>query len=544
MARASKALLVLFVLALLSATVVGCSGGADSNQAKIGGTVTWRIPGDVSNFNPLLVADGTSQTIADFCRERLGGIDRDGKWVGALATEYKVSEDGLTYTFTLRKGVKWADGKPFTADDVVFTYNLIMNPDAGCPVRARLLIGGKPLKWEKVDDYTVKMVVPEKIATSMESLISFYPVPKHLLESVAPKDLKTCAYSQNPVLTGPFKLAEYKTGEYVKLVRNDSYWGGKPYLDQVVIRIIPDEAAAVVALESGQIDVSGVSPETAKRLKSGDKVAVYTGAGSGVTFLNLNNKVFPFDDPKVRQAMNHAVNRDEICSKLYLGFATPAYSFMVPRDLYYDASVVTKYAFDLEKAKALLSEAGFKAGANGILEKGGKKLEFEVQYLQGSVITEQMLLLIQSDLAKVGVKMSPRVVESSAYVRMITAGTDPLPFQATLNSMSPGPEPDNYAIVYHGSQYPAGKNGYNYVGYINKRVDELFDLGKRELDPAKRKVTYSEIQKIISADAAIVPIVYPGSISAASKKLQLDAAQMGPNATSRFLLPAKLSVSK
>jgi peptide/nickel transport system substrate-binding protein len=546
----SRAIAVaVLVMAFLAVNVAGCTKAEPPpapvvEDPKFGGTALWRLNGEVSTLNPILGADGTAGLIKSFISETLGGVDYDGSWDGRLATGYTVSADGLTYTFSLRQGVKWHDGQPFTADDVIFTFDLIMNEAYKAPVRTRMMIGGKPITWHKVDDYTVNMVVPEVTATCIEHLRNIPIVPKHLLKDVAPADFATCAYANHPVLTGPFKFVEYKTGEYVRLQRFDDYWGGKPYLEQIVIRIIPDQAAAVVALESGQIDITSVAADVALRLKQQGNVRVYQGPGSGIFFVCLNNKVFPFDDVKVRQAMNHALNREGIVQQVYLGLAVPSYNFIAQNVIYYSEDVLTKYQFDLERAKTLLAEAGFTPGPDGILVKDGKKFEFEINFIAGDPAIEKTLLIYQSDLEKIGIRAEPRGLEASVYVRVLTSGTDPLPYQAMFNSMSPGIDPDSYALVYHGCQYPAGLKGWNYVGYTNPVVDELFDLGKRELDPARRAFYYEEIQRIISRDAAIVPTVYPYNSTATTLRLRLEEAEMHPETTKRFPWPGKLYLEK
>jgi len=539
---------VVLAVVLAASALSGCSQPAPAepggNGGKEGGTVLLRLTGEVTTFNPLTASDGVSGTVLSYVREPLGYVDYDGTWDARLAESYTVSEDGLEFTFNLRKGVKWHDGETLDADDVIFTANLMMNEEANIPIRPRFILGGEPVRWEKVDEYTVKMIVPQRNATILDHLRHMYIVPEHLLKDVPPAEFKNYNFLDNLVMTGPFKLAEYKTGEYVRLVRFDDYWDGKPYLDEVVLRIVPDQAAAIVALESGQIDATAVTPEQAIRLREKGELNVYQAPGSGIEFICLNNRAWPFDDARVRKAMNHAIDKDTICEKVYLGFARPAWSYTAADVMFLNEDVVEKYEYDLDKAAAILADAGWEKGSDGILVKDGKKFEFELNYRSGSLETEQLLLIYQADLAKIGIKMNLRALEASAMTNILIAGSDPLPYQAMHNGVSPGIDPDNYALIYHSSQYPSGKNGFNYVGYLNPEVDRCFDEGKLEMDPAQRAKYYEDIQKMISEDAVIVPLIYKESVSAATKRLHMEDAWMLPDSGHRFPKPQWLWVEK
>ncbi len=511
----------------------------DSEADRYGGTAVLRIQGEITTLNPFFGGDTIIGQVGAFTAERLVMLNADSEYEGQLATDWSVSEDGLEYTFNLRDDVTWHDGEHFTADDVIFSFELLMNPEAAVPARSNFLIAGEPIEMEKVDDYTVKMIVPELFAPVLTSVARLPVAPKHILQDINPSDLDTSDWGEEPIHTGPFKFDEYRAGEYIRLVRHDDYWGGKPYLEEVVLRIIPDMSATTVALESDQVYFSDVPPDVFQRLEQEGNMHTFTATSGNVQFLSMNNLVWPFTDVRVRKAINHVINREAIAQHAFLGYAQPAENFMVPTDMYYNEDVLVRYEFDPDRARELLEEAGFEPGSDGIMVKDGQKLEFELIITQGNAQREQAALIIQSDFEEAGISVVPRTMEWSAQVGILTAGNDPPEYETMIMGNTLGPDPDRYHAVYGPSQYLVG---FNYLAYLNDEVEDLFQLGRVTVEEDERQAIYEDLQRIITDDAPVGWLWYAETLYAYSPKLRVEEAGLTGQAHIRFLNPAGLYI--
>ncbi|MFO8059846.1 MAG: ABC transporter substrate-binding protein [Bacillota bacterium] len=514
-------------------------GGEEDD--RYGGTAVLRIQGEIATLNPFFGGDTIIGQVGAFTAERLVMLNEDSEYEGQLATHWSVSENGLEYTFHLRDDVTWHDGEHFTADDVIFSFELLMNEEAAVPARSNFLIGGEPIEMEKVDDYTVKMIVPELFAPVLTTVARLPMAPKHIVEHVNPADLDTCDWGEEPIHTGPFKFAEYRAGEYVRLVRHDDYWGGMPYLEEVVLRIIPDMSPTTVALESDQVYFSDVPPDVFQRLDQEGKLQTFSAPSGNVQFFCMNNLVWPFDDVRVRKAINHVINREAICEHAFLGYAQPAENFMVPTDMYYNEDAIVRYEFEVDRAQELLEEAGFEPGSDGIMTKDGRRLEFELIITQGNAQREQAALIIQSDFEKAGISVVPRTMEWSAQVGILTAGMDPPEYETMIMGNTLGPDPDRYHAVYGPSQY---LTGFNYLAYLNDEVEDLFQLGRITVDEAERQAVYEELQHVITDDAPVGWLWYAETLYAFSPELRVEEAGLTGQGHIRFLKPAGLYIQK
>ncbi|MBA3944341.1 MAG: hypothetical protein H0X37_07230 [Herpetosiphonaceae bacterium] len=280
---------------------------------------------DVRTVNPVLVSDTSSGRITSLVFDDLVFIDPDTlQPLPDLATKWEVSSDSKTYTFTIRNGVKWHDGQPFTADDVKFSYDLYMNKDTGTP-RAGTLI--KHIKSVEVKDpTTVVFTLNDVIAPFMVSDVSYGIVPKHILSSVAPKDIPTSDFTKSkPIGTGPFKFKEQKPGESVTLVANPDYFAGAPALDTYIWKFVKDSSALYQQLKTGDVDIAPVQPSLYDDAKSQTNFTTYVYDTFNFQFFgyNLDPQKGPtiFQDPKVRQALFYAVDRDGIVKKSALASA-------------------------------------------------------------------------------------------------------------------------------------------------------------------------------------------------------------------------------
>lgn len=497
-----------------------------TEEQKFGGTAVIRVAGDPQGLNTLGVGDSLAGSIDQVLNEQLIRRDAAGDPVGRLVESWSTSDDGLTWTFKLRDGITWQDGEPLTADDVIFSYNLIINEESGLASdRQPLIVNGEPLVYEKVDDLTFNIVTPEPYAPLLSTLIQV--VPEHIWRDVPPAEFLTSPVGNNPIGAGPFKFVEYRPGEYISFERYEDYWDGQPYLEGVIYRIIPDNAAAQVALESGQVHFTDIATSAFEDLKAKGGFETAQEFSGNVQFLSLNNEIAPFDDVLVRKAIHHLTNKDALVQQVLLGYGQRADNFQVPGDLFFNDDVVVKYDYDVDAAKELLAEAGWTPGADGILEKDGNRLEFEVLVQQGNLQREQAAVVLQASFAEAGVKLNIRSLEWSALVALLDAPADGTPrnYQTLIIGNTLGPEPSRYRVVYD-DYYP---------GYVSEEVNALFDIADVTTDVAERQGYYEQLQTKITDDTPVVWLWYPQTLYAYSPQLGVEDAELTGQLHFRFL---------
>jgi peptide/nickel transport system substrate-binding protein len=448
--------------------------------------------GDASNLISMLASDSASHDISSLIFNGLVKYDKDLKLVGDLAESWEVSADGLTITFNLRRGVKWQDGKEFTASDVMFGYETIINPNT------RTAYSGdfKEVKEARVEDpYTFRVAYKRAFAPGLTSWSSLVVLPRHLLQG---QDINTTPFSRKPVGTGPFRLKEWKTGEKIVLEVNPHYYEGRPYLDGVVYRIIPDLATMFLELKAGGIDYMGLTPTQYKRQTETYKMRrdfrKFQYLAFAYTYLGYNLKDWKFQDIRVRQAISYAIDKDEIIEGVQLGLGLVATGPYKPDTLWYNPKVA-KYPYDPEKAKKLLAEAGWKSdGKDGTLRKDGKPFEFMILTNQGNEARAKCAEIIQRRLANVGIKVKIRTVEWAAFINDFI---DKKNFEAVILGWTLGQDPDIYDI-WHSSK--VGPKELNFISYQNKEVDSLLEKGRYTFDPKLRKACYDRIQEILAEE--------------------------------------------
>ncbi len=494
---------------LLLALITGCSGRAERSGAIDETSVlTSALLGDVSILNPILASDTASSAVIGPVFSGLVKIDEDLKIIPDLARSWKASADGRTYTFYLRDDVKWHDGKIFTANDVKFTFDSILDPKVNSVRRGDYIINGKPIKWTVVSGNIIEARLPEPFAPFLASA-GMSILPAHILRG---KDMNSTDFNQRPVGTGPFKFEEWKVSDHITLVRNTEYYNGRPLVSKLLYRIIPDENSQVVALEAGEIDESSLPVRDYSRILASGRFNVYEYDSLMYIYLGMNLARPVFNDRRVRLALEYATDREQLIDLISRGHASPAYVPMHPLSWAFNGGL-KRGPKDLKKAASLLDEAGWKMTPSGIREKDGRPLEFEVLVNQGNKEREKAAVILQWQYRKIGVKVNVRVLEWSALLKLVNSGKHPKDFDAVIIGWSLGIDPDSYSI-WHSSQYPSG---LNFVGYSNKRVDSLLESGRTETDIAKRAAIYKKMQEEIFNDVPYIFLWYPRSIVAVSK---------------------------
>ena len=516
-------IMALFIALTVAACDSGEQGKAPSGSAAAGPAygdimVEGSI-GDASNLIPLLASDSTSHGIAGMIFNGLIKYDKDLNIVGDLAESWEISKDGLVITFRLRKDVRWHDGRPFTAEDVLYTYQVTVDPKTPTAYAGDFL---KVKKAEVLDAHTFRATYDKPFAPALMSW-SVGILPKHLL---AGKEITTSPLGRNPIGTGPYRFKEWVTGQKIVLVSNPDYFEGRPYIDGYIMRIIPDTATMFLELRANGIDRMGLTPlqytrQTENNLfkKNYNKFRYLSFA---YTYLGYNLKNPLFADKKVRQAIAHAVNRQEIIDGVLLGLGKPATGPYKPETWAYNPNV-RQYPYDPKKAKALLAEAGWKdANDDGILEKDGRPFEFEIITNQGNEIRAKCAEIIQRRLAEVGIRLRIRVVEWAAFVNDFI---NKRKFDATILGWTIPMEPDLYD-VWHSSK--TGPQELNFISYKNEEVDLLIVKARETFDQALRKRYYDRIQEILAEEQPYLFLYVPDALPIIHARIRgVETAPLG-----------------
>ena len=440
--------------------------------------------------NSLLVGAGSTgpaQMVIGNIYDSLLRFDEKLKPQPSLATEWSVSKDGLVYTFKLKKGVMWHDGKPFTADDVVFTADKLMRT-----LNPRVRIAMQSVKSVRaLDPNTVEFQLSTPYAAFLELFdVSSLPIaPKHLLGEA---DL-TKPMTGTPIGTGPFKFKEWQRASFIHLVKNENYHeAGLPKVDNVYWHIIPDAASRAAAFESGKVDVlPGGTAEyfDVVRLSKLPGAAVTTKGWekfAPTAWMWINHRLPLFQDVRVRQAILHALDREAMAKVIWQGYATPSTGPFNSAESFYTAQT-RQYPHDVAKAKKLLAEAGYKGQAVRLLP-----LPF------GETWT-RMAEMVRQNLGEAGFKVE--TVSADLPGTMARQGNWDFDLAFTFVYQLGDPAL-GVARSYVGSEIKKGTPFNNVGGYQNAKVDALFERGSREIDPKKRAEIYAEVQKTLAEDAA------------------------------------------
>ncbi|HEY0210662.1 ABC transporter substrate-binding protein [Acerihabitans sp.] len=437
--------------------------------------------------------------------------DPGQKVVGDLADNWTVAEDGLSWTFNLRKDVKWHDGTAFTADDVIFTINKVwLNPEISFPQRSNFTM---LVRAEKIDDHSVRLITTDPTPALPVLLGYLAPIlPVHSLGTwTAGQFTQPAAFSKRPIGTGPFKFAEFVPGSYVRLTRFDDFFGGKPQLSAVTFKVMPDIEQQFAQLQSGQLDWMLIEPYQVDAIKSNPKLRINEVLSNTYFFVSLNNAVFPFNDKHVRQALAYATDRRSIIESSLFGMAEPAASPITPVLAKYHNSQVESYDFNLSRAAQILDDAGWKAGAGGIRSKEGKPLKFVLEVDAGNMTRQQIALILQDTWKKLGVDITIKSGDFGALVQRLRA--KPSDVQAAITWYITAPDPD--IITYYGSN-----RSLNIAKYSNPETDALLEKGRLTVDEPERIRIYQKVQALIADDAPVIFLYYAHDIECVSSSIQ------------------------
>lgn len=493
MKRKTTAILLSVVMALMAAGCGGAGGGntpkdTSQSESESGGNETLIVltGSDASTFDPHFCTDSATEIFNKNIYNNLVRFNKDMEIESDLAKEWSLSEDNLTWTFQLEEGVKFHDGTDFNAEAVKTTFERVLNEDLGSPRRSVL---EAIQSINVVDDYTVEISTETPCGALLQQLCH----PVAAIISPAAIEEYGEEISTHPVGTGPFKLTEWNTGESIVMERNDEYFKGAPAVAGVEFRVVPEDSARALLIQSGQADVALRLPVTeTERLKNDQNVVIEDGNTVMTMYVALNNSKGVLQDARVRQALNYAVDKDVIVEDILGGMATVADAPIAPDTWGYASTM--EYEYDVEKAKELLAEAGYPDG-----------IELELwtpvgRYLMDTQVCENL----QAQWKEAGITVNIRQWEFQALMSEIKKGE----FDMILLGWSPstGDADQGLYPVFHSTQFPPNSNR---AFYNNAEVDQLLENAKVEVDENTRLEMYQQAQKIIMEEAAWTFLYYP-----------------------------------
>jgi len=482
---------------------------SDPAKAASAGQCVVGVTQEAVNFNPLLYVNTGVETCVEFIVfDSLWQIDPQGKFIPNLAAEIPtvenggVSKDGLTWTIKLRPDVFWHDGAPFTADDVAFTVDVILNPK----VTVRSREGHEHVEhYATKDDHTIEIKLKESFAPYLVSWQKTSVIPKHILSTVP--DINIAPFNTNPVGTGPFKFKERVAGSYIAFEPNPKYHGGAPKLTSLVQKYVPDQQTLFAQFQTGEVDVydiQGIPPLLYQRAKALPGSKIELNPNPFVEFIYFNCGKPQFQDKRVRKALYMATDRKGWIDAVYYGVPVPTLSYLPPNHWAYNKALVDP-GYDPQKAAALLDEAGWKVAADGVRAKDGVRLAFSMSTTAGNKSREQAQQLLQQNFKKINVEMTIKNMPASVVWGDYTV-------QSQFDTLMVGwdallyPDPD-YGDRIRSTAIPAkGGSGSNYVQYQNPEIDELSNKGVTTTNLEERKAIYDKIQAILLEDLPFAPI--------------------------------------
>nr|WP_042374019.1 ABC transporter substrate-binding protein [Neobacillus jeddahensis] len=475
-------------------------------------------PGGV--FLPYFYENGWDGNATDPMFAPLVNLDEEGKPVGILAEKWDVSDDQLTYTFHLRKGLKFSDGSPLTADDVAFTLTLLHDPAyAGYQdISLAAIKGGKDYKEGKaktiegikvIDKETIE-ITTEKVNAKSLLLLGGQVLSKayygkeyqygklDYLKELYPK----------PVGAGPYKFVKYVPDQEIRYVANENYYAGKPKTKNLIFKVI-DTTTSLQLFETGELDYAGFSADddTVEQLKSLGFANIQVGPVNDFGFIYVNNTRPQFKGKNVRQALIYGLDRQKIVDVKFKGYGEVANVPVSKVSWAYNEEGINKYEFNAKKAKELLDQAGWKVGKDGIREKDGKP--FVVRYLTRAA-DDPIIPIAKENYEDIGIKFEPEIMDFNALVAKLNDKDYDLASVSTSQILDPSDPVEEFATG----------NPNNAAGYSNPKVDELIQKGLSTLDIEKRKGIYHDLYKELNENPPVILIHYRQSARAISGQIQ------------------------
>jgi peptide/nickel transport system substrate-binding protein len=517
---------------------------AECPPGKTGATFVTANPGEPTSFNPLVIEDYDSSIIMSLTLSGLVGINpvtRD--YIPALAKSWEVSADHKTYTFHLRRGLQWSDGAPLTADDVIFTFDCIYDPRYPNRNSQQFTIGGRPLKYEKIDPLTVRFTTPDLYAPFISDLSSVLILPRHALlaayrDGTLLRQWTVATGINNPsaiVASGPFRIFSYRPGDRLLLVPNPHYWRADadgqrlPYINLYIVKFVKDMNAEIVNFTTGQTESCEIRPADVGWVERAQRAYDFTiydrGPDDGISFIffNMNPgknakgqpfippyKLKWFRDLRFRQAVAYGFNRQGIIDSVSFGRSTVTHSIISQGNFKWHNPDCPQFNYEPAKAERLLAAAGFRKNAQGrLIDADGHPVEFEVLVPGASSTSPQVVTSFAEDMKALGIGVKLALIDFGTMLARINQTYD---YDAGIMAFSGGDgDPSGGKAIYRsdGRLHVWNPSQRQPATAWEARVDELMDLQEKVFDYQRRKALVDEIQLILAEQRPLLFLVTP-----------------------------------
>lgn len=477
----------------------------DQGDTLVIGTI-----GDADSLNDLTSTAASGDQVIGLLFLSLTRTNPDYSHAPGLAKSWEFSEDHLEVTFHLRDDVFWHDGVRTTAHDVKFSFEKQRNPD----------IGWSAIKWKQfitdcvvIDDFTVKFVFERIYPYQLMDAVVGIVLPQHILEKVPDKEMINAEFNRNPIGNGPYRFKEWKAQQYIELVANDDYYAGRPALDRIIFKVVPDQENLVLQLKSGQIDfMERVPPRFYRELSRQEDLVAHVSASRAYSYLGWNLRNPLFESKKVRQALTMAINRQEIIDSLLLEFGEIAKGPILPIIWGHNPNL-PDLPYDPERARQYLAEEGWSdSDGDGWLDKNGQRFAFALKTNKGNQIREDITVLVQDMLKQVGIEVKPNIVEWTIF----SGDMNKKDFEAAVAGWSVGLKMD-MTTIWHTESI---NDKFNFVSYSNPEFDRLNDAAIFEMDEEKARKMWWRAQEMIVEDQPYTFLYTPRDINFVHQRFQ------------------------
>lgn len=510
---------VLYIMLLAALLLAACGGGGSAEQPVV---VRVGKAGSPDTLNPGNAILANSYTIFELVYDSMYELNLDGSFRLSIADSAAVSDDGLTWTFKIKDGIKWHDGEALTAEDVAWTYNLYKDTP-----EYPYLNGYYTTYFDAItftDNNEVILTLNESIPNLESQLVFLYILPKHIWENVDKLEYE----NTEMVGSGPFKMTEYAQNEFVRLSANTEYFGTQPKVDEVIFQSFDNQDALVQAIKAGQVDMITEMPSTAAAsLKEEPNIELVVGAPlspyvADIIFNQIDPENCPEDggicsghpallDKNVRLAMAHATNKQQLIDVVLLGLGKPGLT-LIPDGLgvWYNNSI-QDYAFDVDLANQTLDDAGYvDADGDGIrdMPDGSRSLTFRMNWPSDSIEAPRMAELLGEMWSAIGIALEPSAVDPDALTAQCCPAFD---FDIMIWGWYSDPDPSSLLYVYTTDAIPYGSSE---TGYSNPVYDELYAKQQIELNFDARKDIVWEMQKLVHDDVVYIIPYYSAAVQA------------------------------
>lgn len=529
--------LMILALALFIVVSAGCSSKENvltpekkKTAIQQGGQLKYGSLNEPNTLNPLISDLLATAEVGKLVFSGLVVAGENGEWIPDLAADVPttanggITADGRIVTYHLRQGVTWHDGVAFTAEDVKFTWQLIMNQKANIVSREGY---DRISSIETPDKYTVVVKFREYYAPYM--MLFGTILPKHKLENAG--DLNKAPFNRAPIGTGPFKFKEWQVAEALIFDANPNYYRGKPVLDSIVYKIVPEQSLLLTQLKNGELDIaSNIAFSNLEQVQSIEGMRAVIRPTNVWEHMDFNLDNVLFQDPLVRKAIATAIDRQAIVNDVLKGVAAPAYGDQSPLSWAYKPLQQPSNR-DVNAARELLAQAGWTPGPDGIMVKATKKLAFTLAAPNGNRQREQTAQKIAEQLKEVGIAVTVQPIDTQLFFSDVLKNRR---FETAIYAWVASSDPDNLNL-WHSRKIPSRANGavgQNYPGWRNPEIDKLTELGIKTVDMNARKEIYFRIQDILREDCPVVPLYFRGNIDAA--KVSIVNYQPNPTPAGNF----------